>query len=80
MTEEMKSNIKENGAIKNPFYHKLNKEVVVPLGNETYDFYAELAETNGENISALLRRCLTFYVNELKEHESPTVIISQANS
>jgi len=75
MTDEIKNNIKNNNAVKNPFYHKLNKEVVVPLGNEIYSYYAELAETNGEDIAALLRRCLTVYVDELKEHESPAVIL-----
>jgi hypothetical protein len=75
MTDEIKKSIKENGAIRNPFYNKLNKDVVVPLGTEVYSFYSELAETNGEDIAALLRRCLTCYADELKEHESPMVIL-----
>jgi len=75
MTDEIKNSIRENGAVKNPFYHKLNKEVVVPLGNEIYNYYAELAETNSEDIATLLQRCLTVFVDELKEHESPSVIV-----
>jgi len=75
MTDEIKKSIKENGALRNPFYNKLNKEVVVSLGTEIYNFYSELAESNGEDVSALLRRCLTCYVDELKEHESPAIIL-----
>lgn len=76
MTDELVSNIKEKGAVRNPLYSKLNKEVVVPLGNEIYKYYTELAETNGEDIAVLLRRCLTCYADELKAHESPAVILS----
>jgi len=76
VTDEIIKSIKENGTVRNPFYNRLNKEVVVPLGNEIYQFYSELAETNGEDVDVLLRRCLTCYVDELKEHESPAVILS----
>jgi len=75
MTDEIKTNIKKNGAVRNPFYAKLNTEVVVPLGNEIYNYYSELAKINGEDIATLLRRCLTCYADELKTHESPMVIL-----
>ncbi|MCL1831626.1 MAG: hypothetical protein FWG45_01790 [Oscillospiraceae bacterium] len=50
---------------KNPFYHKLNKEVTVPLRYEVYEVYEEIAKQNDEPPEKLMRRCLTAYVDTL---------------
>lgn len=58
-----------NGVAKNPFYSKLNKEVVVPMRNEVYQVFAEIAAQNGEEPERVMRRCLTDYTRKLQEHE-----------
>ena len=57
------------GVKKNPFYHKLNKEVLVPIRNEVYQIFAEIAEQNGEEPESVMRRCLTNYAKTLKDHK-----------
>jgi hypothetical protein len=54
--------------VRNPFYHKLNKEVVVPVRNEVYEVFAEIAKLNGEEPEKVMRRCLADYAKSLQEH------------
>jgi len=58
-----------NGIMKNPFYDKLNKEVVVPLRRDVYQVFASIAEQNGEDPEKIMRRCLADYAKKLQEHE-----------
>jgi len=57
------------GVMKNPFYHKLNKEVLVPVRNEVYQIFATIAAQNGEEPENVMRRCLTDYAKALSEHK-----------
>jgi len=57
------------GAIKNPFYHKLNKEVLVSIRNEVFQVFADIAKQNGEEPETVMRRCLTDYAKILQEHK-----------
>jgi len=57
------------GIKKNPFFSKLNKEVLVPIRNEVYQVFVEIAEQNGEEPERVMRRCLTDYAKILQEHE-----------
>lgn len=53
------------GAIKNPFFHKLNKEVTVAVKNEDYQIFLDIAEQNGEPLENIMRRCLADYAKTL---------------
>jgi hypothetical protein len=55
------------GVMKNPFYDKLNKEVIVPVRKEVYQIFADIAEQNGEEPERIMRRCLTDYAKKLQE-------------
>jgi hypothetical protein len=55
------------GVMKNPFYDNLNKEVVVPLRNEVYQVFADIAVQNGEEPEKVMRRCLSDYAKKLQE-------------
>jgi hypothetical protein len=57
------------GAIKNPFYHKLNKEVTVALRNEDYEIFLEIALQNGEKPESIMRRCLADYAKTFAAFE-----------
>jgi len=57
------------GVMKNPFYDKLNKEVVVPLRRDVYQVFVSIAEQNGEEPEKVMRRCLADYAKKLQEHE-----------
>jgi len=57
------------GVMLNPFYDKLNKEVVVSVRREVYQVFADIAEQNGEEPEKVMRRCLTDYAKRLLEHE-----------
>ena len=57
------------GIKKNPFYEKLNKEIIVPVRNEVYEIFASIAEQNGEKPENVMRRCLTDYAKTFKESE-----------
>jgi len=56
--------------VKNPFYEKLNKEVIVAVRNEDYDVFLDAARLNGERVTPedVMRRCLADYAKVLKEH------------
>jgi len=58
-----------NSVKKNPFYDKLNKEVVVPVRREIYQVFADIAEQNGEEPEMIMRRCLTDYAKKLQNHD-----------
>ncbi|MCL2407920.1 MAG: hypothetical protein FWC95_08325 [Defluviitaleaceae bacterium] len=53
----------------NPFYDKLNKEVVIPLRRDVYQIFVDIAEQNGEEPEKVMRRCLSDYAKKLQEHE-----------
>jgi hypothetical protein len=56
--------------IKNPFYEKLNKEVVVAIRHEDYAVFLDTAKQNGGRTTPedIMRRCLTDYAKILQEH------------
>ena len=58
------------GAIKNPYYAKLNKEVVVAIRHEVYDIFCEIGKQNGVEPETIMNRCLVSYAKRLKEHDS----------
>jgi len=55
------------GVMINPFYDKLNKEVVVPLRRDVYQVFADIAEQNGEEPEKVMRRCLAHYAEKFQE-------------
>ena len=57
--------------IRNPFYNKLIKEVMVPVRREDYAIFEEVASINGETPESVMKRCLKMAAKELKEHDSP---------
>lgn len=54
--------------IKNPFYSKLIKEVVVPVRYEDYAVFNKVADINGETPESVMKRCLKMAAIELQEH------------
>ena len=54
--------------VKNPFYTKLIKEVVVPVRHEDYAVFKEVADMNGETPESVIKRCLKMAAKELQEH------------
>ena len=54
--------------IKNPFYTKLIKEVVVPVRCEDYAVFQEVADINGETPESVMKRCLKIAAKELQDH------------
>jgi len=57
------------GVMKNPFYHKLNEEVVVPVRKEVYRVFVDIAAQNGESPESVMRRCLTSYAKTFTDTE-----------
>jgi hypothetical protein len=57
------------GAIKNPYYHKLNTEIVVAIRHDVFQVFLEVAEQNGVKPETIMNRCLTDYAKILKEHD-----------
>ena len=57
--------------VKNPFYEKLNKEVVVAVRHEDYAVFLDAARLNGDRVTPedIMRRCLSDYAKVLQEHE-----------
>jgi len=56
------------GVMINPFYDKLNIEVLVALRKDVYQIYVDIAKQNDEEPENLIRRCLTEYAKKLQEH------------
>ena len=56
-------------AIKNPFYEKLIKEVVVPVRRTDYATFEEVAKMNGETVESVMKRCLKMAAKEMREHD-----------
>lgn len=56
--------------VKNPFYEKLNREVVVAVRHEDYEVFSDTAKMNGEKVTPedIMKRCLADYAKTLKEH------------
>ena len=57
------------GVMINPFYDKLNTEVVVPIRKEVYQIFVDIAKQNDEEPENLMRRCLTDYAKKFQEDE-----------
>jgi hypothetical protein len=57
------------GVMINPFYDKLNTEVVVPIRKEVYQVFVNIAKQNDEEPENLMRRCLADYAKKFQEHE-----------
>jgi len=57
--------------VRNPFYEKLNKDVVVAVRHEDYAVFQDVAKQNGERVTPedIMRRCLIDYARMLKDHE-----------
>ena len=57
--------------VRNPFYEKLNRDVVVSVRHEDYEIFQEVAKLNGERATPedVMRRCLIDYAKMLREHE-----------
>jgi len=57
--------------VKNPFYEKLNREVLVSVRHDDYAIFQDVAKMNGERTTPedVMRRCLIDYAKMLKEHE-----------
>ena len=55
--------------VKNPFYDKLIKEVVVPVKCEDYAIFEEVAKMNGETPEIVMKRCLSMSAKRMKEHD-----------
>ena len=56
--------------VKNPFYEKLNKEVLVAIRHEDYEVFLNAAKQNGSRVRPedIMRRCLADYAKLLREH------------
>jgi len=57
------------GAIKNPYYTKLNKEVTVAIRHEIYEIFCEIGKQNGVEPEIIMNRCLSSYAKKLKDHD-----------
>ena len=55
--------------IRNPFYEKLIKEVVVPIRRDDYEVFEEIAKINEEPVEALLKRCLKWAAKEFQKED-----------
>ena len=55
--------------IKNPFYDKLIKEVLVPVKLEDYAIFEEVAKMNGETPELTMKRCLSMAAKRMQEHD-----------
>ena len=55
--------------VRNPFYDKLIKEVVIPVKREDYAVFEEVAEMNGETPELVMKRCLSMSAKRIKEHD-----------
>ena len=56
-------------AQKNPYFHKLNKEVETFVRHEDYKVFEEIAERNSVTPDIIMNRCLTDYAKRLQETE-----------
>ena len=56
------------GAIRNPFYTKLNMDVTIAIRRDDYKIFEDVANMNGETPESVMRRCLKIAAKELKEH------------
>jgi hypothetical protein len=57
------------GAIKNPYYNKLNKETTVAVRHDVYQIFSDIAKQNCVTPEVIMNRCLTDYAKMLKEHD-----------
>ena len=57
------------GAIKNPYFEKLNRKVEVAVRHEAYRIFEEIAEQNGTKPEVIMNRCLADYAKMLSECE-----------
>ena len=57
------------GAVRNPYYSRLNKEVVVAVRHEVYEIFCEIGKQNGVEPEEIMNRCLSSYAKRLKEHD-----------
>jgi hypothetical protein len=57
--------------VKNPFYEKLNREVVISVRHDDYSIFLNTAKQNGERVTPedIMRRCLADYAKILMEHD-----------
>ena len=55
--------------VKNPFYDRLIKEVVVPVKREDYAIFEEVAEMNGVPVEMIMRNCLSDWAEKLRKHD-----------
>ena len=57
-------------SVRNPFYEKLNREVVVSIRHEDYKIYEDIAKNRGERVRAedIMRHILADFAKILEEH------------
>ena len=57
------------GAIKNPFYEKLNTEITIAVRKDIYQIFSDIGKKNGVEPEIIMNRCLTNYAKQLKTHD-----------
>ena len=57
--------------VRNPFYEKLNRDVMVSVRHDDYAIFQDVAKLNGERTTPedVMRRCLIDYAKMLRESE-----------
>ena len=55
--------------VRNPFYHKLCKDVTVGIGNEDYELFETIAKEKGVRIEMVIKRAIASYARMLREYE-----------
>jgi len=55
--------------IKNPFFDKLCRKIVVAISHENYAIYESIAKKRGVTPEMVMQRCLDEYAKILDEHE-----------
>ena len=56
-------------AVRNPYYHKFNKDVTIGVRNEDYALFKKYADESGVEIETVIKRCLIDYAKMLREDE-----------
>ena len=64
-TEQLKK------GVRNPFYHKLCRDVTISVRHEDFAVYEEVAKGRGDNLEAedIIRSCVADFAKILKEHD-----------
>ena len=55
--------------VKNPHFHKLMRNVEVPVSHEDYATFCEFAELNDVPVKIIMRKGLMYWAKELREED-----------